>query len=72
MNTATIDKTRLHRINMSSMKEARLNEKSSFINALSPDAMQGLAEIAVLEHKKGNCIPNDQVTEIVLDNLGWR
>ena len=43
-----------------------------FCSQISLELMQGLAEIAVKEHRAGRCIPHAQVEESIMESMGWK
>ena len=49
-----------------------VSEMDDFCSQLSPELMQGLAEIAVKEHRAGHCISHDQVKESIMESMGWK
>ena len=55
-----------------SEKTPDASEMDDFCSQLSPELMQGLAEIAVKEHRAGRCIPHAQVEESIMESMGWK
>ena len=49
-----------------------VSEMDDFYSQLSPELMQGLAEIAVKEHRAGHCISHGQVKESIMESMGWK
>ena len=48
------------------------SEIDDFCSQLSPELMQGLAEVAVKEHRAGRCIPHAQVEKSIMESMGWK
>lgn len=49
-----------------------VSEMDDFCSQLSPELMQGWAEIAVKEHRAGHCISHGQVKESIMESMGWK
>lgn len=59
---------------MNALKEGQ-NEKSDiedFLGQIDERALKAAAEFAYKESKAGHCIPNSQVFESIIEEMGWK
>lgn len=60
-------------LGMNAPKEEQ-NEKSdinNFLRQIDEEALKAAAEFAYKESKAGHCIPNSQVFESIMEEMGW-
>lgn len=75
-NLSREDRSNLHDLLEVSLLEEQ-NEKSDTDNFLGSgqideDALKAAAEFAYKESKAGHCIPNSQVFESIIEEMGWK
>lgn len=60
-------------LGMNALKEGQ-NEKPNidiFLGQIDERALKAAAEFAYKESKAGHCIPNSQVFESIMEEMGW-
>ena len=73
-NLSREDRSNLHDLLEVSLLEEQ-NEKSdidNFLGQIDEDALKAAAEFAYKESKAGHCIPNSQVFESIMEEMGWK
>ena len=45
---------------------------SDFVSSIPIDALSQAIDFAIEEHRRGGCIPHDQVDSIVKERMGWK
>ncbi len=58
--------------NLISKYKAETLSEENLKQAFPEELMDEVAEYAINEYEAGNCIPNSQVKDNILDRLGWK
>lgn len=73
-NLSREDRSNLHDLLEVSLLEEQ-NEKSdinNFLGQIDEEALKAAAEFAYKESKAGHCVPNSQVFESIMEEMGWK
>ena len=48
-----------------------MSDINNFLRQIDEEALKAAAEFAYKESKAGHCIPNSQVFESIMEEMGW-